>query len=87
MNGKEEWTSYKGDVLTKPEEVEGYIKLCKKHKELFIEFSRNFYKAWEYTEEHVPVKVQLKKDKFNCVYLRVDFANEWLHVNGPNSWY
>lgn len=70
MNKKEEWTSYKGDILTKPEDVKGYSKLCEEHKKLFTTFLRNFYNVWEYPEEHVPTKVCLKKDKENGTYLR-----------------
>lgn len=87
MVKKEKWTSYKGDGLTKPEEVEGYDKLSEEHKKLFTAFLRNFYNAWEHPEEHIPTKVCLRKDKANGSYLKVDFTNEWVHVKGPNTWY
>lgn len=87
MNKKEEWTSYKGDSLTSPSEVKGYSKLPEECKKLFEAFLRNFYKVWEYPEEHTPIKVVLKKYRVNGSYLRVEFKNEWLHVTGPNTWY
>lgn len=82
-----EWISYKGDTLTAPEDVAGYNKLSEENKKLFITFLKNFYKAWEYPEQHIPVKVCFKKDKANGAYLRVDFEKEWFHVKGPNTWY
>lgn len=81
-----EWVSYKGNVLKSPEQVAGYNKLSEDTKKLFVAFLRNFYKVWEYPEEHVPVKVVFKKDK-DGAYLRVDFNGEWYHVKGPTTWY
>lgn len=87
MSKREKWTSYKGDVLAKPENVKGYSKLSEECKKLFAAFLENFYKAWEYPEEHMPTKVCFKKDRSNSGYLRVDFKDMWLHVKGPNVWY
>lgn len=87
MNEKQEWTSYKGYVLTKPEDVKGFNKLSEECKKIFAAFLKNFYKDWECPEEYVPEKVAFKKDKASGAYLRVEFTNEWFHVTGPNSWY
>jgi hypothetical protein len=77
-----EWVSYKGNVLTSPEDVTGYSKLSKENKKLFTAFLKNFYKAWGEPEDHLPVKVTSKG-----TYLRVDFNGEWYHVTSPNTWY
>ena len=77
-----EWISYKGDKLTPPEKVKGYSKLSEKNMKIFAAFLENFYKVWEFPEDHQPVKVTFVK-----TYLRVDFNGEWLHVTGPNTWY
>lgn len=82
-----EWVSYKGDTLTAPEDVVGYNKLSEECKKLFRVFLENFYKVWEYPEDHVPVRVAFKKDRANGSYLRVDFNGEWYHVKGPTTWY
>lgn len=82
-----EWISYKGDTLTAPEDVAGYNKLSEDHKKLLSEFLKNFYKAWDYPEDHLPTKVTFKKDKVEGAYLRVDFNGEWYHVKSPNTWY
>ncbi|HWP96260.1 MAG TPA: hypothetical protein VN426_05375 [Syntrophomonadaceae bacterium] len=78
--------SYKGDVLTGPAEVNGYEKLDEKQKILFEKFLRNFYGAWEFPENHRPVKVRYIVDKIP--YLRVDFEKGgWLHIQSPTIWY
>lgn len=81
------WISYKGDKLTPPEQVKGYSKLTEENKKLFTAFLENFYKVWEYPEDHIPVKVVLKKDKDNGTYLRTDFNGEWYHVKNATTWY
>lgn len=79
------WISYKGDKLAAPEDVKGYETLSDKQKNLFNGFLKNYYKAWEYPEDHLPVKVKFI-DKEN--YLKVEFCNkEWLHVTNTNIWY
>lgn len=82
-----EWINCRGDVLTLPEEVAGYNKLNENHRKLFREFLKKFYKAWEYPENHLPVKVAFKKDKVDGAYLKVDFNDEWYHIKGPTNWY
>jgi len=83
-----EWLTSKGVKLKKPLEVRGYEKLGASTKKIFELFLKNFYKAWEAPEEHIPVRVALKKDAANGSYLKVDFKDgTWLHVKGPNTWY
>jgi hypothetical protein len=77
-----EWTSYKGDALTPPEQIKGFNKLSEEHKKLFRAFLKNWYKALGEPEDHQPVKVTFLK-----TYLRVDFKGEWYHVTGTNTWY
>jgi hypothetical protein len=80
--------SYKGDELKDPEKVRGFNLLSDFNKELFRQFIVNFYNAWEFPERHVPIKVALKRDKFNGTYIRVDFkSGDWYHVKGPYTWY
>lgn len=85
---EDDWVSYKGDKLIQPKDVKGFNKLLDSNKQLFELFLKNFYRAWEYPENHVPINVFFKKDKINGDYLRVDFKdNEWYHVKGPNTWF
>ena len=81
------WTNFKGDALVKPEEVKGYDELIDSHKELFAAFLNNYYKGWEYPEDHMPLKVTFKSDNDAGNYLRVDFKDCWLHVKNQNTWY
>lgn len=75
--------SYKGDILTAPEQVKDYDKLSEDNKKLFTAFLTNFYKTWEYPEEHQPTKVEfIAKEN----YLKVIFNKDWLHVLN-NTWY
>lgn len=83
-----DWVSYKGDKLTASSEVKGYEDLDDLYKQRFEQFLKNFYKSWEFPEQHIPVKVAFKKDKSNGSYLRVDFKDgTWLHVTGSRQWY
>ena len=78
--------SYKGDVLTGPSEVEGYEQLSDQNKLLFAEFLRNFYEAWEFPENHLPVRIKYVAN--DAPNLRVDFAQGgWLHIISPTLWY
>jgi hypothetical protein len=74
--------------LKKPEEVKGCNALPDSYKLIFSEFLKYFYRGWEYPEKHIPQKVQLRKDKSNGVYIRVDLENgEWYHVKNATCWY
>ena len=78
--------SYKGDVLTGPAEVDGYEQLNADQRILFEEFLHNFYGAWEFPENHLPIKIQYVMDEIS--YLRVDFEKGgWLHILSPTVWY
>lgn len=77
--------SYKGDVLTEPEEVKGYNKLNAEHKKLFEKFLKNYYEVWEFPEEHLPIKVRYVTGRES--YLRVDFKSGWLHVLSQTCWF
>lgn len=66
-----------------PEKVKGYSKLDAAGKELFKRFCTRFYNAWEYPEDHAPIKVQRVK-----MYLKVTLNDgDWLHVLGNGDWY
>ena len=78
----DEWINYKGDKLTSPEQVKGHNKLSDSDKRLFTEFLQHFYKAWEYPEDHLPIKVEAAKG-----YLKVTFNDMWLHVLNASTWY
>lgn len=85
---EDKWLSSKGVKLKAPNEVRGFEKLSNSSRQIFESFLKSFYKAWEYPEEHIPIRVAIKKDAANGVYLRVDFKDgTWLHVKGPNTWY
>jgi len=78
--------SYKGDVLTGAAEVDGYEQLDAEQRILFENFLRNFYGAWEFPENHRPVKIEYVADEIP--YLRVDFEKGgWLHIQSPTIWY
>lgn len=82
------WFSSTGVKLKTPVDVRGYEKLSNSSRQIFELFLKNFYAAWEAPEEHIPIRVALKKDADNRAYLRVDFKDgTWLHVKGPNTWY
>lgn len=83
-----EWVSYKGDPLTKPENVKGFNHLNDADKLLFSRFLKNFYERWEFPEEHLPISVRKDWDKANGHFLRVCFHNNrWLHVKDTTTWY
>ena len=66
-----------------PEEVKGYNNLDDKEKEVFKRFCARFYKAWEYPEDHAPLKIQRARK-----YLRVTLNDgDWLHILKNGEWY
>lgn len=65
------------------EKVKGFSKLNDADKELFKRFCTRFYKAWEYPEDHAPIKVQ-RADGYLKVVLN---DGDWLHVLGNGDWY
>lgn len=66
-----------------PEKVKGYSKLNSEGKELFRRFCEKFYKAWEYPEDHEPIKIEKAKE-----YLKVTLSDgDWLHILKNGSWY
>ena len=81
---KTNWLSYNGKSLISPGNVKGYNKLSEVNKQLFTSFLTNFYKVWEYPEDHQPIKVEfIGKENF----LKATFAKEWFHVTNANNWY
>jgi len=83
---REKIISYKGDVLTGPAKVDGYERLTTEQKTLFTKFLHNFYGAWEFPENHLPVKIKHVPDEID--YLRVDFEKGgWLHIITPWQWF
>lgn len=68
--------------------IKGNDKLIDSHKILFDKFLINFYNAWEYPEDHQPLKVTFKRESANRSFLRVDCSDgSWYHIIGPNTWY
>ena len=66
------------------EEVKGFNKLSDADKELFKKFCERFYRAWEYPEEHAPVKIE----KMDSRYLKVTLKDGmWLHITKNCEWY
>lgn len=66
------------------EKVKGYRKLNDKDKGLFKKFCEKFYKAWEYPEDHAPVKIERMDSKYLKVILN---DGDWLQVLNDGSWY
>lgn len=80
------WTSFRGCVLKKPDQVTGFNTLNESHRELFTAFLKNFYDRWEFPEKHQPKKVRYVNDKMP--YLRVDCSDGlWFHVLSPTRWF
>ncbi len=66
------------------EKVKGYNKLNDSGKELFKVFCEKFYKAWEYPEDHKPIKIE----KMDSKHLKVSLNDgDWLHISKDGSWY
>lgn len=66
------------------EKVKGYSKLGTSDKELFKKFCARFYKAWEYPEDHEPIKVE----RMDAKYLKVTLNDStWLHINKFGIWF
>jgi hypothetical protein len=75
-------------TLKQAEEVRGFDRLSREDQRLFQEYLKNFYAAWEFPEQWIPVKVVRKYDRGNGSYLRVDFTgSRWLHVKNAATWY
>ncbi|MEY7998645.1 hypothetical protein AB8U03_00265 [Clostridium sp. Mt-5] len=67
-----------------PESVKGFNKLDAADKELFKRFCTRFYKAWEYPEDHAPIKISRMDEK----YLKVTLNDgDWLHIMKNGDWY
>ena len=64
--------------------VKGYAKLNDMDKKLFDRFCKRFYEAWEYPEDHAPIKIERMDKK----YLKVTLNDgDWLHILRNGEWY
>lgn len=78
--------------MIKAEETQGYKRLTREQKEMYREFTKNFFNAWgtEARETLKPIRVEAA-DKDGRAYLKVVYEmygrKEWLHVLEPHTWY
>lgn len=62
--------------MFKTETIKGYNKLTGNDRKVFDKFLKDYYKGWEFPQEHEPISVKVKKG-----FLRVKFIDgSWLHV-------
>lgn len=77
--------------LPKAEEIKGFDKLPKAAQEIFKGFLTNFYKAFEYPEDHEVVKVSIAKEgrgKHMSQFIKATTqSGEWFHVLSAHYWY
>lgn len=77
--------------LPEAEKVKGFSKIPVQAQEIFKGFLTNFYKAWEYPEDHEIVEVSIAKEgrgKHAAQFIKATCENgEWYHVVSAHDWY
>lgn len=76
--------------MKEAKKIKGFSKLPLDDQKIFTGFLKNFYKAWEYPEDHEIVKVAIAKEgqgKHATQFIKATCENgEWYHVSA-HSWY
>lgn len=77
--------------LPEAEKVKGFSKLPVQAQEIFKGFLTNFYKAFEFPEDHEIVKVSIVREgkgKHTLPFIKATCkSGEWFHVLTPHDWY
>lgn len=77
--------------MIKAEETKGYKELTQEQKEMYREFTKNFFNAWgtEARETIKPISIEAIDEE--RAYLKFIYEmygrKEWLHVLDPRTWY
>lgn len=77
--------------LQAAKQIEGFNKLPLEDQKIFTGFITNFYKAFEFPEDHEIVKVAIAREgrgKHATQFIKATCENkEWFHVLSARTWY
>lgn len=77
--------------LPEANEIEGFSKLSKEAQEIFKGFLNNYYKSFEFPEDHEVIVVSIAHEgrgKHKITFIKAECADkEWFHVVSKYSWY